>query len=329
MTPPLAFLFLTRTCNLTCKHCYLSATPDLKGHISLDRLNKVLDLLAACKISDIRLTGGEPTIHPQFKAILTELNTRNLRPRLITNGIRLMNDSSPNTILDRLSGCWISVYGLTEEQHCRIGGRATKSLDSILAFAGKNTRAGLWVGISILLTEVDETTLDQFFGSARKYGVRHLRFLFSEPSGRALETNTVFPLESTIQLKAKEILIEISRRAINGDFDTVTLNNPFDLASADNKTPSYSTCLLHQRKMWSFSPEGDIYSCCFNVYKPEHFVGNVDDPKIGRLLTGSPLGAIFAPRCEGLAPQLWTKNITGAPTCPISIIPLQLQNTLP
>lgn len=324
MTSPVAFLFLTRACNLTCEHCYVTAAPGLEGHMALYHFNKILDLLAACKINDIRLTGGEPMVHPHFGEILTNLSARGIHPRLITNGIRLMNAPSPSTVLDTLDGCWISVYGLTVEQHRTVGGRATKSLDSILDFAGEHTKAGSWVGISALLSDVDEDALERFFESACRYGVRRLRFLFSEPSGRALKTGVLFAPEPSIHTKAQRILNEIRRLGANGNFDSVTLNNPFDLASTD-KIQAYSSCMLHQRKMWSFSPEGGIYSCCFNIYKPAHLVGNVDDPEINVMLAGPPVGAVFGPRCEGLSPQFWAKNSTGTSTCPISIVPVENQ----
>jgi MoaA/NifB/PqqE/SkfB family radical SAM enzyme len=162
------FMFLTRSCNLACSHCYVSAEPRLKGHMSLDVFRRIVESFSAQGINDFRLTGGEPTIHPNFKEMLEILTSKSITPRLITNGICLMQMRSPETVLNKVSRCWISSYGINLQQHRVIGGERSLPLTEIMDFAGRQTKAGYWVGVSALLTETSLDALKDFVELAKK-----------------------------------------------------------------------------------------------------------------------------------------------------------------
>jgi len=328
MTEAAAFLFLTHACNLSCKHCYVSAAPALEGHMSPEHFRKILALLKASNICDVRLTGGEPMMHPNFHQYLAELNAMGIRPRLITNGIRLINSHSTLAILDSLSGCWISVFGLTQEQHQFVGGRAIKDLDAILAFAGRHTSSKSWIGISAVLTDVNKVALENFIDVAHKHGVRKLRFLFAEPSGRAGHSGAVFSNDSTSHNVASTIADNISELVAKRNFDYVTLNNPFDLTREKSRF-GHKSCLLHDRRMWSFSPDGYIYSCCFNIYKHDHIVSNINDKNAKQILLNLQPGGLFAKKCEGLSKEFWGMDKPiNIYTCPISAIEIKTNEIL-
>ena len=85
---------LTDGCNLTCPTCYASSKPGLPKHskadvlASLDRLVAVEGRAEVCQLS-----GGEPTLHPEFEAIVLEALERPIDYVMInTNGVRLAKD---------------------------------------------------------------------------------------------------------------------------------------------------------------------------------------------------------------------------------------------
>lgn len=319
MSTTSVFIFLTRSCNLACSHCYVSAEPRLKNRMSLPVFRKTVDFLAAEGFDDVRLTGGEPTIHPDFEQMLDLLSNRDIVPRLITNGISLMKMRSPGEILDKISRCWISVYGISPQQHREVGGRGSQPLEAVLDFVGRQNRAGHWVGVSALLTEVSWNALGNFIASARQLGVRYLRFLFAEPSGRALESNSIFGDRIQSRDQAVEVVEYLERTMADLDFEFLSINNPFDL---DGKHGSGQTsCLLADRRMWSISPEGDIYSCCFNIYDPIHKVSSaLDNPDLAAIRS-EDVAKVYAPKCKALGPTFWGAG-SEKPTCPISALTL-------
>lgn len=310
------FLFLTRSCNLACSHCYVSAEPGLGGHMSLDVFGRILDFLSVNRIDDVRLTGGEPTVHPQFDEMLRLLSVNQITPRLITNGVRLAKMRSPQSILDKVSRCWISVYGITPQQHFKIGGNRSLPLENILEFAGREAGAGRWIGVSALLSEVSIADLNNFVELAQEYGVRYLRFLFSEPDGRAVSTQTIFGVGNHARAGASEAVEFL--RGMSGAFELLSVNNPFDLDS--DHGPAAPTCMLASRRMWSISPEGNVYSCCFNIYDPAHLVTNVLSDDFSSW-SNEQLVNTYAPRCKALHASFWGSDV-GRVGCPISAITL-------
>lgn len=319
MSDTSVFLFLTRSCNLACSHCYVSAEPRLEGRMVLDVFHRIIDFLSTQRANDIRLTGGEPTIHPDFQLMLNLLDSKGITPRLITNGIRLMQMRSPQSVLDKVSRCWISTYGITSQQHRAIGGERSQPLEDILDFAGRQTKAGHWVGVSALLTEFDSVALKDFTSLAERYGVRYLRFLFGEPSGRAISSQVAFAYGTLARAQAMTAVDYLRHTVADDAFDFLSINNPFDLDSAYES--GQMSCMLSSRRMWSISPEGDVYSCCFNIYEPEHLVANVLSGDGVDALVNENMAKVYAPRCKALNINFWGPGRVTT-TCPISALTL-------
>lgn len=87
---------LTSSCNLTCPLCYADSSPGGK-HLALEEICRALDRLVEVegRAEICQLSGGEPTIHPQFREILDEALARQIDYLMInTNGIRFAKDAS-------------------------------------------------------------------------------------------------------------------------------------------------------------------------------------------------------------------------------------------
>ncbi len=85
------YLYLSSGCNLFCRHCWI--TPDLVqgqgGHgecIDLACLRQAVEEGRELGLSNAKLTGGEPMLHPQFREIVELLTQANLRINMETNG---------------------------------------------------------------------------------------------------------------------------------------------------------------------------------------------------------------------------------------------------
>ena len=94
---------ITDRCNLTCPTCYAGSSPVYGRHRTLDEVKTMLDIVVANEGEPdiVQLSGGEPTIHPQFFDILTYAKTLPIRHIMInTNGIRIADD---NDFIDHLS----------------------------------------------------------------------------------------------------------------------------------------------------------------------------------------------------------------------------------
>ena len=63
-------LIITSRCNFNCPYCRGTDINGKKGDMSFEDIKKVIDFWASEKIQNIRLSGGEPTIHPDILEIV-------------------------------------------------------------------------------------------------------------------------------------------------------------------------------------------------------------------------------------------------------------------
>ncbi len=85
---------ITSSCNLTCPMCYASSAPGGK-HLSLEQCKAAIDRLVEVegRPEVLQLSGGEPTIHPQFRQILDYAVAQPIDyVQINTNGIRLSHE---------------------------------------------------------------------------------------------------------------------------------------------------------------------------------------------------------------------------------------------
>ncbi len=85
---------ITDSCNLTCPMCYAASAPGQK-HKPLADVQRAIDRLVAAegRAEVAQLSGGEPTIHPQFVEILDYALAKPIDYVMVnTNGLRLAHD---------------------------------------------------------------------------------------------------------------------------------------------------------------------------------------------------------------------------------------------
>jgi len=93
----LAIVEINSACNLACPVCFADAEDMHGGHLPLDTIEAMLDALVESEGEPdlVQLSGGEPTLHPQFFEILDAVKRRPIRHVMInTNGIRIAQDDA-------------------------------------------------------------------------------------------------------------------------------------------------------------------------------------------------------------------------------------------
>ncbi|MGI9544904.1 MAG: radical SAM protein [Cyclobacteriaceae bacterium] len=91
----LTVLEVTDRCNLTCPTCYAESSPRHGRHRTLEEIEAMLDIIVANEGQPdvVQISGGEPTVHPQFFEILDLAKTKPIKHLMLnTNGIRIAKD---------------------------------------------------------------------------------------------------------------------------------------------------------------------------------------------------------------------------------------------
>ena len=100
----LTILEVTDRCNLSCPVCYASSGPHREETRDLATIEKMLDAIVANEVEPdvVQISGGEPTLHPDFFAILDAARRRPIKHLMLnTNGLRIAREPG---FAERLAG---------------------------------------------------------------------------------------------------------------------------------------------------------------------------------------------------------------------------------
>ena len=92
----LTLIEVTDHCNLRCPICYAESGPHRPGFRDLATIERMLDAVVANEGEPdvVQISGGEPTLHPQFFDILDAAKRRPIRHLMLnTNGLRIAKDA--------------------------------------------------------------------------------------------------------------------------------------------------------------------------------------------------------------------------------------------
>lgn len=92
----LTLVEITDQCNLQCPVCYADSSPRRQTHRSLEHVERMLDAVVRNEAEPdiVQISGGEPTIHPQFFEILDAAKRRPIKHLMLnTNGVRIAQDA--------------------------------------------------------------------------------------------------------------------------------------------------------------------------------------------------------------------------------------------
>jgi SynChlorMet cassette radical SAM/SPASM protein ScmF len=122
--PPLTslYLYISGSCNLACRHCWITPTYQPGGdggqHIELEYVRKAIREAEPLGLRFVKLTGGEPILHPWFRALLTLIDEAGLNITIETNGT-LVDDDLARFLkgTSHVSFISVSLDGTTAETH--------------------------------------------------------------------------------------------------------------------------------------------------------------------------------------------------------------------
>ncbi len=99
--PPLNafYLYLSDSCNLACRHCWITprlvnGVPDPGDVIDLEALRSAIEEAKPLGLSSVKLTGGEPMLHPRFLEIVDLMTENELGMVMETNGTLLTSETA-------------------------------------------------------------------------------------------------------------------------------------------------------------------------------------------------------------------------------------------
>jgi len=164
-----ALVQIDERCNLHCAHCFVSATTRGQS-MPFERIKDLLiPRLAQCQVERVTLTGGEPTIHPQFLDVVRAFRGAGMQVGVCTNGTTLREPQI--TALAAIGGvhCNVSLDGFRPGSHGKFRGDRA-SFGTTIATVKSLAAAGLLQG---LLCTPNSLAEDDEYRELCEFAVEH------------------------------------------------------------------------------------------------------------------------------------------------------------
>jgi len=181
------YFYLTEGCNLACRHCWIAPkfqNAD-KSYGSLDPslFRSIIWQAQAMGLSSVKLTGGEPLIHPQIEELLEFVRGEELKLTLETNGVACTPE-----IVERIAACQnpfvsVSLDGAKAESHewvRGVEGCFEKSLEGLRNLVA----GGLKPQIIMTVMRHNRGEMEDLVRLAEDIGAASVKFNICQPTGR-------------------------------------------------------------------------------------------------------------------------------------------------
>ncbi len=116
------YIYAMGACNLACRHCWIVPKFQPYGNngdhcIPLEFVRKAIAESRSLGLCSVKLTGGEPTLHPQFREIVEILDAAELDIVIETNGTLIDSTLANFLKMKRVCSISVSLDGAKPETH--------------------------------------------------------------------------------------------------------------------------------------------------------------------------------------------------------------------
>lgn len=118
----IAFVEVTRACNLRCKHCLNNSGEIIDNQLTSEEIFCLIKKLAIAGIQEIRFTGGEPLVHKDIYKMIELATKLGIYTSIGTNGTLIDEETAKKLKNMGLKKAVVSLDG-TREKHDEIRGK--------------------------------------------------------------------------------------------------------------------------------------------------------------------------------------------------------------
>ncbi len=226
---------LTDICNLSCRHCYASASSVATYETRLSDVQSVLPDMRAAGVRVIILSGGEPLMRPDIFDIASDIRAAGISTALSTNGL-LIDRGNIAAIRQCFDYVGISIDGSPgiHDSFRGMPGAYEKSLGAIRTCM----EHGVEVGLRFTLSALTHESLPFIFDLIRTEGIPKLYISHLVTSGRA---GTVPYLSTDTYLRDERFIIEKA-------FEFYENNVPVNIVTGNNDSEAVMLLSLFKER---------------------------------------------------------------------------------
>jgi SynChlorMet cassette radical SAM/SPASM protein ScmF len=188
--PPLTqfYVYMTAGCNLACQHCWLSPVYQPKGttggHLDYELFKMALEEGIPLGLQSVKLTGGEPLLHPDFLRFVDLLKEKKLGLNIETNAT-LMTPEIATHLKEKstLGHISVSIDGANADSHDTFRG-VQGAFDKAVAGIKALVEAGYHPQVIMSLHSGNVVEIEELVHLVVSWGAGSVKFNLVQPSGR-------------------------------------------------------------------------------------------------------------------------------------------------
>ena len=210
----LAFIEITNSCNMKCKHCMNWSTEGSEQGFTKEEIIKLLDELNELDTEEIYISGGEPLLYPYIDDVILYANSLGIKVTLATNGLEIKNHLE--TIKKGVQLVSMSFDGIGET-HDRMRG-TPGAFDNCVNMFKLLHDNNVKVRISAMIWKDNLEELEEMISLAKNSGVSKVNLAYLIPEGR-IKNNEEILIPSTKYKSIAEKVTKLREKYKSDNFD--------------------------------------------------------------------------------------------------------------
>ncbi len=267
-------MYIAGGCNLACRHCWIAPifTPDGKNSpfLKLSLAQKAISEALPLGLHTVKLTGGEPMLHPEFREIVDLLDQAGLNITIETNGTLIDDDLATFLAKKNLAFISVSVDGANAATHDALRG-VKGSYAQALGGIESLVKAGLSPQMICSIHQDNVSEVAELTALAEQIGCGSIKFNIVQRVGRGehfAETKGL-PLPQILELDQyveEEIVPQTNLR--------ILLDVPLAFYSIRRLIHDHGRCLI--TSILGVLATGELSLCGIGFTIPELIYGHLE-----------------------------------------------------
>jgi SynChlorMet cassette radical SAM/SPASM protein ScmF len=181
------YFYLTEGCNLACRHCWMGPRFDTTGNhyptLPIELFETAIREAKPLGLSGVKLTGGEPLLHPHFLRLLEIVQREELKLTVETNGLLCTPEIAVEIAKSSDRFVSVSIDGTDAATHEWVRG-VPKSFDAARQAVCNLVDAGIKPQVIFTVMRTNAGQVDAMVRMVEDLGASSLKFNVVQPTAR-------------------------------------------------------------------------------------------------------------------------------------------------